>query len=179
MRGKKGTTKPVARDVVDGRRGEGPKTGRSEDRSIVTKLGVTMALGALLLAALVPLGLDSLSRTAAAKTLPDQAQIIDQKSFAVLETVPPPSEANATTVCPFFLLYLLTCSSKTRTLNHSIGFLYESSRHTRMENLGLHEDCHHLSSFSSGPESLKTRSPPSPFTSTMMSSTTLLARIQH
>lgn len=55
-----------------------------------------MALGTLLLATLVPLGL---RRTAAAeKTLPEQAQIIDQKSFAVLETVPPPSEANASTV---------------------------------------------------------------------------------
>ncbi|KAI4598311.1 hypothetical protein KJ359_003195 [Pestalotiopsis sp. 9143b] len=55
-----------------------------------------MALGTLLLATLVPLGL---RRTAAAeKTLPEQAQIIDQKSFAVLETVPPPSEANASTI---------------------------------------------------------------------------------
>jgi len=36
---------------------------------------------------------------AAIYTIPPQAQAIDQKSFNVLETVPPPPEANATTAC--------------------------------------------------------------------------------
>jgi hypothetical protein len=92
MRGR-GTTKPVAKDVA---RGTARKAGNS---SSVTVSGVTMALGALLLAAIVPLGLNPLSRLATARTVPGQAQVIDQKAFVVLDTVPPPLEANATTVC--------------------------------------------------------------------------------
>jgi len=33
-----------------------------------------------------------------ARTVPESAQVVDQKSFNVLETVPPPSEANATSL---------------------------------------------------------------------------------
>lgn len=62
----------------------------------VTGSRIIMALGALLLAALVPLGFN---RFAIARTVPDQAQVIDQRDFLVLETVPPPVEANSTTVC--------------------------------------------------------------------------------
>jgi len=35
---------------------------------------------------------------ALAQSVPESAQIIDQKTFNVLEVVPPPSEANASTV---------------------------------------------------------------------------------
>jgi hypothetical protein len=34
-----------------------------------------------------------------AQTVPESAQIVDQKSFNVLPNVPPPSGANASTVC--------------------------------------------------------------------------------
>jgi gluconolactonase len=37
---------------------------------------------------------------ALARNVPENAQVIDQKSFNVLETVPPPSVYNGTTVCP-------------------------------------------------------------------------------
>lgn len=67
---------------------------------VVTRLGIAMALGVLLLAAIGPLGL---SHFAVARTVPDQAQVIDQRAFLVLETVPPPVEANATTVSLAFL----------------------------------------------------------------------------
>lgn len=44
---------------------------------------------------------------ATAQTIPQQAQVVDQKSFNVLETVQPPSEVNLTTVRTYFN----TCSS--------------------------------------------------------------------
>lgn len=50
------------------------------------------------LALLNGLGLLSGVRAQSNRTLPEAAQIIDQKSFNVLEEVLPPSEANATTV---------------------------------------------------------------------------------
>lgn len=63
-----------------------------------------MALTALLLGILVPLGAKSYSRGVAGAapsyvtpTLPSLAQVVDQKSFNVLDEVLPPSEANATT----------------------------------------------------------------------------------
>ena len=40
--------------------------------------------------------------------LPEQVQIIDQKAFNVLSSVPPVTEANATTVC-IYLCWLLPC----------------------------------------------------------------------
>lgn len=65
----------------------------------------TMALGALALGLLVPTGLALFSQWAqtkvssAVRDLPEKAQIINQKSFSALDTVLPPTEANATTVC--------------------------------------------------------------------------------
>ena len=67
-----------------------------------TLLVVIMAPLVLLLSLLVPSGFDVLSgkvwATTTARTVPYQAQIIDQKSFNVLATVPPPDQSNATTV---------------------------------------------------------------------------------
>lgn len=59
-----------------------------------------MALTALLLGILVPFGAKSYSRGVAATlpSLPALAQVVDQRSFNVLEKVPPPSQANATTI---------------------------------------------------------------------------------
>ncbi|KAM0543441.1 hypothetical protein ACHAPJ_012305 [Fusarium lateritium] len=62
-----------------------------------------MAVGVLALGVLIPLSSVFFGETQAKASLneitklPDTAQIIDQKSFNVLEHVPPPSEANATT----------------------------------------------------------------------------------
>ncbi|KAF9765799.1 hypothetical protein IL306_001853 [Fusarium sp. DS 682] len=62
-----------------------------------------MAIGVLAIAVLVPYSLGLLGEVEAKinaidpEKLPATAQIIDQKSFNVLEHVPPPSEANATT----------------------------------------------------------------------------------
>lgn len=60
-----------------------------------------MALAALLAGVLIPLGLNPFSQRVAAATppLPSSAQLIDQRSFNVLDKVLPLSEANATTVC--------------------------------------------------------------------------------
>lgn len=44
-------------------------------------------------------GVQAQAASPAERTLPENAQIIDQKSFLVLEEVLPPSQANATTVC--------------------------------------------------------------------------------
>lgn len=68
--------------------------------SIITFLGIAMAVAALLVAVLIPFGIGPFSQRVAAATpaLPSLAQLIDQKSFNVLEQVLPPSEANATTV---------------------------------------------------------------------------------
>ncbi|KAF5020313.1 hypothetical protein F66182_7689 [Fusarium sp. NRRL 66182] len=62
---------------------------------------ITMAVGVL--AVLIPLGLGLFDKAQAKSaladitSLPATAQVIDQKSFNVLQHVPPPSEANATT----------------------------------------------------------------------------------
>lgn len=80
-------------------------TGQLADSRLLTALRVPMALTALLLGILVPLGAKSYSRVAAGAAPPlasvvplaPLAQVIDQKSFNVLEQVLPPSEANATT----------------------------------------------------------------------------------
>jgi len=67
-------------------------------------ISTAAAVGAIVIAALIPwkLGFFGGSQTKTAVTdlkgLPDKAQIIDQRSFNVLERVSPPSEANATTV---------------------------------------------------------------------------------
>lgn len=64
----------------------------------------TMAIGVLAIGILVPYSLGLFGEAQAKPTvidpakLPATAQIIDQKSFNVLEHVPPPKEANATTV---------------------------------------------------------------------------------
>lgn len=44
-------------------------------------------------------GVQAQAASPAERPLPEKAQIIDQKSFLVLEEVLPPSKANATTVC--------------------------------------------------------------------------------
>ena len=69
-----------------------------------SSISTAAAIGAVVIAALIPwkLGLFDGSQTKATVTdlkgLPDKAQIIDQRSFNALERVPPPNEANATTV---------------------------------------------------------------------------------
>jgi gluconolactonase len=63
-----------------------------------------MAIGVLAIGVLVPYSLGFFGEAQAKPTvidpvkLPATAQIIDQRSFNVLEHVPPPKEANATTV---------------------------------------------------------------------------------
>lgn len=44
-------------------------------------------------------GAHAQASSAAERPLPEKAQIIDQKSFLVLDEVLPPTKANATTVC--------------------------------------------------------------------------------
>lgn len=44
-------------------------------------------------------GVQAQAASPAERPLPEKAQIIDQKSFLVLDEVLPPSKANATTVC--------------------------------------------------------------------------------
>lgn len=67
-------------------------------------MSTTVAIGVLAIGALIPWKFGLFGETQATtavvdlKGLPDTAQVIDQKSFNVLERVPPPSEANATTV---------------------------------------------------------------------------------
>ncbi|KAI0129442.1 D-lactonohydrolase [Xylariales sp. AK1849] len=56
-----------------------------------------MALAVLFLGLLVPFGFNPFE-VVASPSLPALAQVIDQKTFNVLEVVPPPIEANATTV---------------------------------------------------------------------------------
>lgn len=53
---------------------------------------------AVLAAGLFLSGIQAQSLALAERPLPEKAQIIDQKSFNVLEVVPPPQEVNATTV---------------------------------------------------------------------------------
>lgn len=59
-----------------------------------------MAVAALLVGILIPLGLNPFSRWAAAATppVPSSAQVIDQRRFNVLDQVLPPAQVNATTV---------------------------------------------------------------------------------
>lgn len=64
---------------------------------------VALAIGVLAVGALIPIILGLLDKTQKTtsidlKKLPATAQVIDQKSFNVLQHVPPPKEANATTV---------------------------------------------------------------------------------
>jgi hypothetical protein len=67
-------------------------------------ISTAAAVGAVAIAALIPWklgffdGLQSKTAVTDLRGLPDKAQIIDQRSFNVLERVPPPSEADATTV---------------------------------------------------------------------------------
>lgn len=44
-------------------------------------------------------GVQAQATSPAERPLPEKAQIVDQKSFLVLEEVLPPTKANATTVC--------------------------------------------------------------------------------
>ena len=44
-------------------------------------------------------GVHAQAASSVERPLPEKAQIIDQRSFLVLEEVLPPSKANATTVC--------------------------------------------------------------------------------
>jgi hypothetical protein len=73
---------------------------------------VAVAVGVLAIGALCPLGYGLLGETKAKaavldrERLPDTAQIIDQRSFNVLERVPPPNEANATTVGSLLTRYV-------------------------------------------------------------------------
>jgi hypothetical protein len=64
---------------------------------------VALAIGVLAIGVSIPVILGLFNRTQKTtiidpKKLPATAQVIDQKSFNVLEHVPPPKEANATTV---------------------------------------------------------------------------------
>ncbi|KAF5591463.1 gluconolactonase [Fusarium pseudocircinatum] len=76
-------------------------TSKTQKRSILTP--TTMAIGVLAIGVLVPYSLGLFGEAQAKPTvidpakLPATAQVIDQKSFNVLEHVPPPKKANATT----------------------------------------------------------------------------------
>lgn len=72
-------------------------------RHLPTFNTTAMAISVLALGVIVPVGLGLfpngiLAQTGAERPLPEKAQIVDQKSFNALETVFPPSVANATTV---------------------------------------------------------------------------------
>lgn len=76
-----------------------------------------MAVSVLLLSLLVPLGLGRLS---AAREVPPQAQVIDQRAWMGLDTVLPPSQADDNTVSlaelrPLLLLLLLDIKPLTMT----------------------------------------------------------------
>lgn len=78
--------------------------GKTRDSGPFFSTSLALTIGALGIGVLIPLvyGLfgDTKSKTAVIdlKGLPETAQVIDQRSFNVLERVPPPTEANATTV---------------------------------------------------------------------------------
>jgi hypothetical protein len=78
------------------------KTKEQDHSSSITRIAVPMAFLVLFLGILMPLGLNPFSRIVVASptttTIPALAQIIDQKSFNVLDVVPPPAVANATSV---------------------------------------------------------------------------------
>ncbi|WXC60180.1 hypothetical protein SNK03_006041 [Fusarium graminearum] len=77
--------------------------GKTRDSGPFFSTSLTLTIGVLAIGVLVPLSYelfgDTKSKTAVIdlKGLPETAQIIDQRSFNVLERVPPPTEANATT----------------------------------------------------------------------------------
>ncbi|KAI1848955.1 hypothetical protein JX266_005383 [Neoarthrinium moseri] len=101
VRGSTKPASPAAAVAAAGSRREKRKADAisgSSNSTTTTKIGVAMALTVLLVGLLVPLGFSPFSRTASARELPALAQVIDQKSFNVLETVPPPSVANASTL---------------------------------------------------------------------------------
>ena len=87
-----------------------PKTSGRQVKSNPTKGGqpfsisTAVAVGAIAITALIPWklgffdGLQSTTAVTDLRGLPDKAQIIDQRSFNVLERVAPSNEANATTV---------------------------------------------------------------------------------
>ena len=76
------------------------KSQTSNPTNFTALVGIPMAVVALLVGILVPLGLNPFSQWAAAATppVPASAQIIDQRRFNVLDQVLPPAQANATTV---------------------------------------------------------------------------------
>ncbi|RBR19606.1 hypothetical protein FVER53590_10940 [Fusarium verticillioides] len=96
MSTKRGTSTTKGRDD-SGRQG----TSKTQKSSILTP--TTMAIGVLAIGVMIPYSLGFFGEAQAKPTaidpakLPATAQIIDQKSFNVLEHVPPPKEANATT----------------------------------------------------------------------------------
>jgi hypothetical protein len=65
---------------------------------------LTLTIGVLAIGAIIPFVYGLLGETTPKtavidlEKLPETAQVIDQKSFNVLERVPPPSEVNATAV---------------------------------------------------------------------------------
>ncbi|KAG5803080.1 hypothetical protein H9Q74_012308 [Fusarium xylarioides] len=97
MSTKRGTSTIKSRDD-SGQQG----TSKTQKSPILTP--TTMAIGVLAIGVLVPYSLGLFGEVQVKPTtvidpakLPATAQIIDQKSFNVLEHVPPPKEANATT----------------------------------------------------------------------------------
>lgn len=78
------------------------RTKKQYHSSSFAKIAVPMSFIVLFLAILMPLGVNPFARnavvSATATTIPALAQVIDQKSFNVLDVVPPPAVANATTV---------------------------------------------------------------------------------
>lgn len=71
---------------------------------------------------------------AAQRALPDKAQIIDQKSFNVLEVVPPPLEFNASSVChpEVTLLCVMNITEGGSESLTSFFVRYSSGRASRM-----------------------------------------------
>jgi gluconolactonase len=81
-----------------------PKSRKKKSQQPSWRLPVIiMTSSALILAVSVAIGVSPWTALAqgspAVRPLPKNAQIIDQRSFNVLEEVKPPLEANATTVC--------------------------------------------------------------------------------
>ncbi|KAK7967099.1 uncharacterized protein PG986_001376 [Apiospora aurea] len=86
----------LATDKVPG--AQAPQNSRPKRFTLL--VGTPMAVAALLVGLLVPLGPNPLSQWAAAATppVPSSAQVVDQKGFNVLDQVLPPAQANATTL---------------------------------------------------------------------------------
>ena len=93
------------KDAADPKAGSSQSSESSKGELLQLLNSSIMVVSVIALAFLLPMGLGLFSRgvraqfsAPAVRPLPKAAQIIDQRVFNVLENVPPPSQANGTTV---------------------------------------------------------------------------------